>query len=332
MKPAFYSGLISFSGDPRKRNKILLRALVSLAILAILFWLLPLENLISALHSVSADIWLLVIGGFLLGHIVSAFKWRLLLRAVKVDITAHEAVRAHGAGLFANLCLPSVVGGDFVRAGVVIRDRGNIEHIALASLADRINDSFALVLIAGIAGLFIPDLSTLPAGQILAGAALLLLTGVLAGIALIRLIPVSRLPAKLEKFAARVKTALDALLDAPRQAMTAFILSVLIQSGFILLNILLAKAMQIPAPASLWFLAWPLAKLIALAPVSLGGLGVRELAIAGIMTPFGIDAARIVAQSLSWQAVLICSGLLAGFTATLMPGYTDRNEFQETKT
>ena len=59
-------------------------------------------------------------------------------------ISGLEAVRAHGAGLFANLCLPSVVGGDVVRAGVVIRDHKRFENIALGSLADRINDSFAL--------------------------------------------------------------------------------------------------------------------------------------------------------------------------------------------
>ena len=38
---------------------------------------------------------------------------------------------------------------------------------------------------------------------------------------------------------------------------------------------------------AVWLLAWPLAKLIALAPVSLGGIGVREVALATLLLPCG---------------------------------------------
>jgi len=85
------------------------------------------------------------------------------------------------------------------------------------------------------------------------------------------------------------------------------------------LNILLAEQIGIEASASLWFFAWPLAKLIAMAPISLGGIGVREAAIAGLMSPFGIKPALVVAQSLCWEAVLIISGLFAGGMVAIMP-------------
>ena len=92
-----------------------------------------------------------------------------------------------------------------------------------------------------------------------------------------------------------------------------------VQSGFIGLNVVLASAMELSAPISLWFFAWPMAKLIALAPVSLGGIGVREAALAGLMAPFGIEASVVVAQSLGWEAVLISSGLIAGIAVALLP-------------
>ncbi|MFT5393808.1 MAG: uncharacterized membrane protein YbhN (UPF0104 family), partial [Gammaproteobacteria bacterium] len=106
---------------------------------------------------------------------------------------------------------------------------------------------------------------------------------------------------------------------SPWIALTALLMSVGIQGGFVLLNIVLAREIGIEASMQLWFFAWPLAKLIALAPVSLGGIGVREVAIAGLMAPFGIDPALVVAQSLSWQAVLVGSGLFAGLVVTLLP-------------
>ena len=141
---SFYNGLLDSSGESGKRYKLFFRAGVSIAILAALFWWLPTDVLLGAIATVPWQIWMLVVAGFLLGHLLSSLKWRLLLSAVGVEIPVTEAIRAHAAGLFANLCLPSVVGGDVVRAAVVIRAHKRVESVALGSLADRINDSFAL--------------------------------------------------------------------------------------------------------------------------------------------------------------------------------------------
>jgi uncharacterized membrane protein YbhN (UPF0104 family) len=316
---AFYSGLIVQSGGVSKRNKILVRAAISAAILAILFWWLPTESLLAAIVAIPLPVWLLAIAGFLAGHLLSAYKWRLLLGAAGVVITGREAIRAHAAGLFANLCLPSVVGGDVVRAGLVIRDHKRIESVALGSLADRISDSFALVLIAAAASMLVPAAAEINTAYILSRLALVLSGGVIAALVVIRLVPVAHLPEKLGRIILRFREALDSLMRSPGTALLAFLMSVAIQGSFILLNIMLAKQIGIVATTSLWFFAWPLAKLVALAPISLGGIGVREVAIAGLMSPFGIEPALVVAQSLSWEVVLVVSGLLAGTMAAFMP-------------
>lgn len=318
---SFYNGLLKPSGESSKRYKLLVRACVSIGVLVFLFWWLPTDVLLGAIARISWPVWGLVVSGFLLGHLLSSLKWRLLLHVVGVKISAAEAIRAHAAGLFANLCLPSVVGGDVVRAAVVMRDHKRVEGIALGSLADRINDSFALVLLAALAGIFIPNISELATGQILVGAAILLLSAVIVIFSLIRWFPVTRLPHKLEQFALRFRDAQDSLIRSPGIAFTAFMMSFSIQGGFILLNVVLADEIGIAAPLSLWFFAWPMAKLIALAPISLGGIGVREVAIAGLMAPFGINSTLVVAQSLSWEVVLVGSGLFAGLVATVLPGY-----------
>lgn len=321
---SFYNGLLKPSGNSRKRYKLLVRAFVSIGILVFLLWWLPTDLLLGAIARISWPVWILVVSGFLLGHIISSLKWRLLLQAVDIKISVTEAIRAHAAGLFANLCLPSVVGGDVVRAGVVMRDHKRIENIALGSLADRVNDSFALILIAALAGIFIPHIADVAIGQMLVGAVLLLLSAVLAIFAFIRWFPVSRLPGKVEQFVLRFRDAQIALISAPGVAFAAFMMSFSIQCGFILLNLVLAREIGITAPVSLWFFAWPMAKLVALAPVSLGGIGVREVAIAGLMAPFGINPTLVVAQSLTWEVVLVGSGLFAGLMAAVLPGHNTR--------
>lgn len=320
MISSFYRGLLGTVPSGQKLIKIMLRAAVSIGILSLLLWWLPTATLLNAIQSIPLPVWLLVFGGYIFGHIVSAFKWRLLLHAVKVDISPTEAVRAHGAGLFANLCLPSVVGGDFVRAGVVIRRHGQLERITLGSLADRLNDTFALVLIAGVAGLLVPDSLELDVGSLLAIVASLLLAAVLAAVVFIRYIPLKVLPGFLVAKVSKFRTALSSLVAAPHIALATLLLSVVIQSGFIALNIVIAEAIGISVSPYLWFFAWPLAKLIALAPVSLGGIGVREAALSAILAPFGVEAALAVAQGLSWQAVLIFSGLFAGIAVASFSG------------
>jgi len=113
---------------------------------------------------------------------------------------------------------------------------------------------------------------------------------------------------------------LDALFAQPGTALAAFVMSVLVQSSFVGLNIVLARAIGIEIEAAAWMLAWPLAKLIALLPVSLGGIGVREVALAAFLAPFGVEATLAVAQSLAWEGVLIGAGLVCGAFSLALGG------------
>lgn len=331
MIKSFYTGLLARSTanadnpDVKKRAaylspKFIIKLVVSVGILTLLLLGLPTDKLFEAIGTIPVSIWLVVVAGFIVGHIVSALKWRLMLRATGTTVTAGRAIRAHGAGLFANLCLPSIVGGDFVRAALVVREqRGNLAPIALGSLADRINDTLALTIIAGSASLMLPEAPLSRVADILGFIAVALLLGAVVGIAAVRLVPESRVPSPLRGLIGKIHRALDTLFASPGIALAGLLLSIVIQGSFAGLNVLLAQAMHIDAPAVLWLFAWPMAKLVALAPVSLGGIGVREVAIAGILAPFGIEASLAVAQSLCWEVVLVFSGLLAGLVVAWLP-------------
>ena len=191
----FYQGLLGApSSRAAKRLKVLLRAFMSLLILSLLLRWLPIATLWMAIKSIPALTWLLIFTGFITGHVVAAFKWRLLLSAVGLQVPALDVIKAHGAGLFPNLCLPSVVGGDFVRAGVVIRQQGNAEAIALGSLADRINDTVALLLIAATASFFVPPAMDVRTNEVLSFMTIILSFGNVAGILFIRFVPEELIP------------------------------------------------------------------------------------------------------------------------------------------
>jgi uncharacterized protein (TIRG00374 family) len=298
----------------------LIRAAISgTLIVALLTWLST-TRILDEIEQISWATWLAVVTAFLVGHAVSSMKWRMLVGAAGAPIGRLVALRAHAAGLFANLCLPSIVGGDVVRAGLAARSAGRLEAVALGSLADRLIDTAALVGIAGFAAITHPDLARGRAATVLVSAALLLVLGVVTGLVLVRMLPAERLPERLKKIATRIREALDALLAAPAKALAALGISALVQCSFVGLNIALARSIGIELQAAAWMLAWPLAKLVALIPVSLGGIGVREVALAVFLAPFGVEAPLAVAQSLAWEAVLVAAGLLSGALALAVGG------------
>lgn len=319
MSSSFFSGLIEKAPTGKKRVVVIFKLSVSILILALLISWLPTEQLLAAFRSIPWTTWALVFVGFLLGHIVAAMKWRLLLATTGVHAAPLLAVRAHGAGLFANLCLPSIVGGDLVRAAAIIRRYGEPERVAAGSLADRLNDTVALLVIAAIASLFVVETESIETERILVAVSALILTGVGGGVAAVLCLPPGIFPGRVQKLVAKLKAALISMFRAPMAGATGFLLSLLIQSGFVGLNILLAQAIGITASIYLWFFAWPLAKLVALIPVSLGGIGVREAALVGIVAPFGVEAGMAVGQGLCWQLVLISAGLVSGLLVAWLP-------------
>lgn len=306
-----------------KKKKLItlgLRVLVTFSVLGALAYFLPVKMLLDSIKAITWKEWLFVISFFIAGHLLSALKWRKVLHASGVPVKVKDAILAHAAGLFANLCLPSIVGGDVLRAGIVVKKSGQLEAVTLGSITDRIIDTVALITIVAIASLYLPASAGETMHRVFIVIAFILLTSAITGIAVLRWFPVKFLPARLANIFKRLKIAVKTLLSNPGTTLISFILSIGIQGGFVLLNIRLANAIGINAGLWVWMWAWPLAKLIALAPISLGGLGVREFALAGLLAPFGVDATDAVAQSLSWEAVLILTGMISGIVIALFSG------------
>jgi len=302
-----------------------LRVLGSVLILGFLFWLLPLDDVARGFASVSWTVFAMVLGLFMIGHAIAAAKWWFLLER---GFTYLAALRAHFAGLAANLCLPGVAGGDVVRAGLVAKFT-TVSKLTAASLSDRLIDMLALAIVSA-AGLLMlrsgeANLSLVIQIAVLFLAALLSVFYV-APVLIPRIYKaIPKLPAK--GFALKVSNEFSSLGRRPGALITALILSVSIQAAFVSLFIWLATSAGVVAPTGAWFFAWPLAKILAVLPISLGGIGLREATLAGLMTPFGAQAAPVVAASLIWQAVLIVAGLI-GAAAWIWSG---RPSSQNTK-
>jgi uncharacterized protein (TIRG00374 family) len=85
--------------------------------------------------------------------LAGAFRWYLLLRGQKLDVTYPRAVALGLIGFFFNTAMPGAVGGDIVKAIYVVREQ-NAESRAPAMvtvLLDRVAGLVGLFVMAGIA-------------------------------------------------------------------------------------------------------------------------------------------------------------------------------------
>ena len=95
----------------------------------------------------------------------------------------------------------------------------------------------------------------------------------------------------------------------PALPVACLALSFGVQTMFVLINMRFGSAVGVDVALAGWLVAWPLAKLVALAPVSLAGLGIREAALVAFLRPYGASAALVTAAGLLWQSVLVAGGL-----------------------
>lgn len=284
------------------------RLLVSVGVLAVLLALVPLQQLAGAIAGVSPALWGGAVLTFLAAHAIAAFKWQLLL-CHGGRVPAGTWLRAHFAGLAANLCLPGIAGGDVVRAAWVRRSTGSLEQVAVAGLADRAIDCVVLLLLAAA--------GAATAGGVLPSSrgALAMVAAALGALALGAIVAVAAVRRRArDGRLRRLADAADLIAKRPALPLACFGLSLVIQTIFVTINVRLGAETGVHAGLSAWLFAWPLAKLVALAPVSLSGLGVREAALVTFLKPFGAAPAAVTAAGLVWQSVLAAGGV-AGWLA-----------------
>lgn len=293
--------------------KAWLRAGVSLALFAAIFLVVPWHEVAGAWGRVNGWTWLVALAGFLAGHLLGVGKWRMLVNASGGRLAAGDATMCYAAGLFANLCLPTLVGGDVLRATLAGTRSRQPQAAVWGSVIDRLNDLLATVILVG-AGLLLSqrELPGIWRGLALLSAAIL--GALVAALALpyVLRVPVRRWPPLLRRPVARAFVTLRRSARSPRAMLAGLAASITIQGLFTVLAASLGYSIGIDVAPSAWLLAWPLAKIAGLLPVSLGGLAVREAALASLLVPFGVSFAEGVVASLLWQTVLIAGGLIAG--------------------
>jgi uncharacterized membrane protein YbhN (UPF0104 family) len=289
-----------------------LRAGGSAVILALLLRFLPLDQLWERMRQVSPGEWLLVLLGYMCAHMISVTKWRLMVNLAGAELNWLQAARCYFAGLFSNLFLPSLVGGDVVRAGLGLKLAQSRAGVLLGSFLDRLLDVAVMAVVAGVGTLLVPGALSEKSRRVFWFVAAVLALAVAGAMAALWLLARRGVPFKVRRQLVKLRRAWRSMAQQPKYVLLAVSLGLTSQLTFLTMMAVLAAACGLHLEYRLWVFAFPLAKLSALTPATLGGIGVREAALGALLRPFGVTFATGVAVGLMWETIVVAGGLLAG--------------------
>jgi uncharacterized protein (TIRG00374 family) len=293
-----------------------LRAVVCIGtsglILALLFIILPVNELAVTLRRIPASVWLFTLAGYLATHLIGITKWRLMVNSAGARFRFRQAAHCYLGGLFGNVFLPSIVGGDVIRVGLALRLEERKAATLLGSLLDRLLNVAALALLAGIGALLLPHTLEPQFRRVFWLLGGMFVAALLTTIVVVSLMPVRRFSFRMRRRFVRLRQALRTMYRQPQYVLLALGLGLIAQTSLVLLTASMARACGLHLPLQVWLFAWPLAKISALTPATQGGIGVREAALSALLVPFGARPAVTVAVGLLWETIIISGGLCAG--------------------
>lgn len=299
-----------------KRPK-LWRRLLPLLGLVLLAWVLSRLDraaLVQAFGRVSLATLLASFGWFALNLWLKVWRWQRLLLAQGVALSHRVALAAFLSGQFyAQVTVGRV--GEFVRIEALV-ERGMRAGAALSSCVfDRLLDVFLVLAAGSVLGAFV--LGQLRAA-LAAGLALLLLAAV--GLALLKLLTRSESVGR--SFPQRhLDRALGALRElargmlpmlAPRVLLEALTWTLVAWAGYFAALFALADGLHIQVPTSLLIATASFAALTALLPVTISGLGARELIYIEVLRAQGVSHEAAVALSLLHLMVMTAGAIVLG--------------------
>lgn len=298
------------SRTPRRR--VVLRVAASIALLMALIAVVPRAELVDALRRVPYWGWALLLCTYLSIHLLGLAKWRTLLVAARTPVPWTAAAQYYYYGLFGNIFLPSVVGGDAVRFGLAVRGGARAGGILVGGAVDRFVTIVALTALAALGAWRLPAGADLKQEPILRATALLLSLALFAGLAALWLFPARAVPRRLRRTLIDMRRSLAALSRRPATILFTLTIALTMQGCLVGLCALLSTALGFSIPFSVWLFVWPLAKIAAALPITQGGIGVREATQVGLFAALGLPTVAALAVGLVFQATVIGGGLVAG--------------------
>ena len=305
----------SRSRRSRARLVFALKLIAGTSLVAFLVWHFDLRSTFKLIRQERPTLFLATVALYVAGQAMSAFRWQLVAGLNGLGGRYSEYLAYYFIGMFANVFVPGLIGGDALRALYLGRRHRQIGQAFGSVMADRGIGLLALFWLAAMAALWI-DRVPLPTSvqhvALLAGGISLL--GYLAAPLIAKWV------SRAEHFN-RVLAPILPYLCRPLALAPAIALSVLLQVSLAACQGLLALGLGLHIALTTFVLVVPITNVIASLPVTINGLGMREAGYLLLLGMAGVSKEQAVALSILYFAATLVGGFtgVIAFIMTPMP-------------
>jgi hypothetical protein len=303
-----------------------LKPLVTVALYALVFYWTDATAIAAELGRV--DLRPVAVGVllYMVGQAISSWKWRILLQPVQLDVPYLKVLGFYFTGMFFNLFLPTIVGGDAVKAVLLARETGAPARATMSVFMERNVGLCALLVVAIGAAELAPPVElfglSLRVLTWLLAVAYAAANAVLMSALLYRVVDRVIAATPLAHLRHRADSLYQAIVPyrcAPGRLVAGVGLSFLFQAIVIAVVFLNARALALDVPAAAVAVFVPLVSLAGMIPVSVNGLGVREALYILLFGRIGVPVETAVSLALLYLAVTILASLPGGVAYLMQP-------------
>lgn len=282
-----------------------LRIAVSVVLLGGVAWRTDWDVVSAKFANLNWGLWLAAVGTLVFAQGFSARRWQLFAQEMRFTRTLPQYCAYYFIGTYFNLLLPTSVGGDVVRVWYLDGKSGRKLAAFASVFLERVNGLVVLIGVACVGALITP----IPLPWWVHAC-----VWSVAGCALLGMISLplvqrwQRVPAERR---AQMKDMLDQV-HAPRVLGEATVMSILVQVTGVVSLWLIGMALGLDIPVAYYCILGPMVSLLTLLPISINGIGLREVGTIAFLTPLSVneDAAKTLA--FLWFASSIAVSLLGG--------------------
>lgn len=237
----------------RKRGITLLKIVFSLVLLYFIFTKIQIEDVLDTLKKTEPLFLLMALLLFILSKVFAAFRLNLYFHQLKIFLSQVSNLKLYLLGMFYNLFLPGGIGGDAFK-GYIIKKSFEVKTKKIVSILvlDRLSGLLLLFIYACLLALFMP-------GEQLAPFKILFAVGILLGIITFWALNKKFFPEVLPVFWKSI--AYSAVVQAAQLASVFFIL----------------KALHIETYLTPYLFIFLISSIVAVLPLTIGGIGSREV-------------------------------------------------------
>lgn len=297
-----------------RRWKLAVRLLVSVGLVGVLISKIHLDKVFPRQHPLATLGWFA--GGVAVatfGIVLSAWRWQRVLAVFDAPVPLRTLTSHYFAGQFVGNVLPSTIGGDVLRVTRAARSVGSTP-VAFASVAlERLTGFLVLPVICFFGFALDPSLLSVRRAWIalaISSATLVALVAILVAAGAPRLAGRFTEHENWMRFIGAVHVGVDRLRRRRRSALDVLGATFAYQASTVLMVWFAVRTLGVSIPTAAVIAFAPAVAMAQVAPISIGGFGVREGMLVLLLGPLGVPSGKAFGIGVAWYCMVLIASLL----------------------